>query len=130
MLAYDFPILGLFWTMLVFFLWVAWIFLLFRIIADVFRSRDMGGLTKALWLIFVIVLPFLGSFVYLLARGNKMAANDIEAAQEREQAFQSYVRNVANTGGAADQLEKLAGLRDRGVITPAEFEQQKAKLLA
>lgn len=131
MFAYDYPILGMFWTMLIFFLWIAWIFLLFRVFADIFRSKDMGGFAKALWVIFVIFLPFLGVFVYLIARGDKMARNDLESAQAQEQAFQSYVRNVAgSSGGSADELAKLADLRDRGVITPAEFDQQKAKLLA
>lgn len=131
MFAYDYPILGMFWTMLIFFLWIAWIFSLFRVFADIFRSKDMGGFAKALWVIFVIFLPFLGVFVYLIARGDKMARNDLESAQAQEQAFQSYVRNVAgSSGGSADELAKLADLRDRGVITPAEFDQQKAKLLA
>ena len=129
MFAYDYPFLGLMWSMLIFFLWIAWFFLLFRVIADVFRSHDMGGLAKALWLIFVIILPFLGVFVYIIARGNEMTRNDMERAQAQEQAFRSYVQQTAGTGGSADELVKLADLRDRGVITQAEFDQQKAKIL-
>ena len=131
MLAYDYPILGVFWTMLWFFLWIAWIVLLFRVIFDIFRSHDMGGLGKALWAIFVIVVPFLGVFVYLIARGHSMADRDVEQAQAQEAAFKSYVQDAAGSGGGtADELSKLADLKAQGVITDAEFEQQKAKLLA
>ena len=129
MLAYDYPLLGAFWTMFVFFIWIAWLFLLFRIFGDIFRSRDMGGGAKALWTIFVIVAPFLGTFVYVIARGKQMTQHDIEAAQANQEAFQEYVRNAAGTGSAADELAKLADLKQRGVLTDAEFEAQKAKLL-
>ena len=131
MLSYDYPILGLFWTMLWLFLWIAWIILLFRVIIDIFRSRDMGGWGKALWTIFVIVLPFLGVFVYLIARGQSMADRDLDEVRSRQAAFQSYVQDVAVSGGsAADELTKLASLRDQGVITDAEFAKQKSRLLA
>lgn len=130
MFAYDYPVLGLFWTMFILFLWVMWFFLLFRIIGDVFRSQDLGGWAKALWILFVLVLPFLGVFVYLIVRGHAMGQRDVEQMQAGEQAFQDYVRNVAGSSGPADQLSKLADLRDRGVISDAEFEQQKAKILA
>lgn len=129
MLAADYPFLDLFWTMLIFFLWVAWFFLLFRVIADIFRSDDMGGWGKALWLIFVILAPFLGVFVYVIARGHSMGRRDLDAAKAHEQAFQSYVRDVASTSGSADELAKLADLKERGVISDAEFQQQKAKIL-
>jgi Short C-terminal domain/Phospholipase_D-nuclease N-terminal len=130
-LSYDYPILGVFWTMLWFFLWIAWIVILFRVIFDIFRSHDLGGWGKALWVIFVILLPFLGVFVYLISRGHSMADRDMQEAQARDQAFQSYVQQAAGTGGgAADELSKLANLKAQGVITDAEFEQQKAKLLA
>jgi hypothetical protein len=129
-LAYDYPVLGVFWSMLVFFLWIMWFFLLFKVIADIFRSHDMGGWAKALWLIFVLVVPFLGVFVYVIARGDEMGKRDMAEAQARETAFQSYVRETAGSGGSVDQLAKLADLRDRGVISEAEFQQQKAKLLA
>jgi hypothetical protein len=129
--AYDYPLLGIFWTMLWFFLWIAWIVLLFRVIADIFRSRDVGGWGKALWTIFVVVLPFLGVFVYLIARGHSMTDRDIAQAQAQDAAFRSYVQEAADTGGGtADELTKLADLKTQGVITDAEFEQQKAKVLA
>ena len=133
MLAYDYPLLGLFWTMLWWFLWIAWIILLFRVIADIFRSHDMGGCAKALWVIFVIVVPFLGVFVYLIARGHKMAERDVaRTPRTRTTAFRSYVQDAAGSGGGstADELSKLADLKAKGVLTDAEFEQQKAKLLA
>jgi hypothetical protein len=132
MLAYDYPILSLFWTMLLLFLWVLWFFLLFRTIVDIFRSDDLGGFAKTLWLIFVIVLPFLGVFVYVIARGNGMTRRDIERAQANEAQFRSYVQEAAgsSSGGSAAELAQLADLRDRGVITDDEFAQQKAKLLA
>jgi hypothetical protein len=130
-LAYDYPLLGAFWTLLWLFIWVMWIVVLIRILADIFRSHDLGGWGKALWLIFVILLPFLGAFVYLIARGQGMADRDLRQAQAHEEAFRSYVQQTAGTGGGtADELAKLADLRDRGVITPAEFEAQKTKILA
>jgi hypothetical protein len=129
-IAYDYPILGVFWTMLWFFLWIAWLMLLFRTFGDIFRSDDLSGWGKAAWTIFVIVAPFLGVLVYLIARGKSMTARDIESAQKQEQAFQSYVRETAGSGGSADELAKLADLKTQGVITDAEFEQQKAKILS
>ena len=132
MLAYDYPLLGLFWTMLWVFLWVAWLFILFRVIIDIFRSHDMGGWGKALWVLFVVVVPFLGVFVYLIARGRQMTERDIEDAKNRDAAFRSYVQDAAGstTSSTAEELSKLADLRAKGVITDAEFEQQKAKMLA
>jgi Short C-terminal domain len=131
-LAYDYPVLGAFWTLLWFFLWIVWIFILFRVIFDIFRSHDLGGWGKALWLIFVIILPFLGVFVYVIARGKGMSERDMKQAAESEKQFRSYVQEAASSGGGttADELAKLADLRDKGVITPAEFEAQKAKILA
>ena len=130
-LAYDYPLLGMFWTFLLFFIWIAWIVVLFRVIFDIFRSKDLGGLGKALWVIFVILLPFLGVLVYLIARGHSMSERDYQEAKSQEQAFQAYVRNAAGSGGgSADELTKLADLRDKGVISDAEFQVQKAKLLA
>ena len=130
MLAYDYPLLGLFWSMFVFFLFFAWLMLLFRVLADIFRSKDMGGWGKALWSIFVILVPFLGVFVYVIAHGHDMTARDMAAAQERDAQSRAYVQQTAGSGGSADELEKLAGLRDSGVITEQEFAAQKAKLLA
>jgi hypothetical protein len=131
MIAYDFPLLGLFWTMLIFFFWIAWIMLLFRVIIDIFRNKEMGGGGKAFWLIFVILIPWLGVLIYLLSNGAGMAARQYEDQVAQREAFNAYVRDAAGSGGgAADELAKLADLRDRGVINDAEFAAQKAKLLA
>jgi hypothetical protein len=130
MLAYDYPLLGVFWTMLWIFLFFIWIWLLISIFADIFRSHDMGGFAKALWVIFVIFLPFLGVLVYLIARGHKMREHAMQDAQQQEEAFRGYVQEVASTSGSADQLSKLAELKDRGVLSDAEFEAEKAKILA
>jgi hypothetical protein len=129
-LAYDYPILGLFWTMLIFFIWIAWIILLFRVFIDIFRSHDMGGWGKAIWSIFVILLPFLGVFVYLIARGHSMRDRDIAEAKENEAAFRAYVQDAAGSKSNAEELERLAGLHRDGVLTDEEFAQQKSKLLA
>lgn len=134
MFAYDYPILGLFWTILWVFLWVAWLMLLFKVIIDIFRSHDMGGFAKALWALFVIVLPFLGVFIYLIARGRSMTERDMEEAKAHDRAFRAYVQEAATgsggSGGTADELAKLGDLKERGVINEAEFQQQKAKLLS
>jgi len=130
-LAYTYPLLGIFWSMMIFFFWVVWIMALFYVFVDVFRSHDMGGFAKAMWLIFVVVLPFLGVFVYLIARGDKMAEHSAKEAEAQDAAMKSYVRQVAGSGGStADQLAQLAALRDSGAITAAEFESGKAKVLA
>ena len=125
----SYPLANAFWTMLWFFLWILWFFLLFRIILDIFRSKDLGGWGKAGWLIFVCILPFLGVFVYLIARGSKMTQRDAEDAQAADQAMRAYVRDAAQEGSTADELAKLADLRDRGVISEGEFQQSKAKVL-
>jgi heme exporter protein D len=130
MLAYDYPLLGLFWTMMIFFLWIAWLFLLFRVFADIFRSKDMGGFAKALWSIFVIIVPFFGVFLYVIVRGRSMSERDVADAKQREAEFQAYVRETAGSAGSAEEIAKLADLRDKGVITDEEFAAQKAKLLA
>ncbi len=130
MLAYDYPLMGFFWSMLIFFLWIAWFMLLFRIIADIFRSADLGGFAKTLWFIFVIFLPFLGVLVYCIARGGSMAERAYADASSQQAALDSYVRQTAGAGGTADELAKFASLRDQGVITDAEFAAQKAQLLA
>ena len=131
MLAYTYPLFDLFGTMLGLFVFFIWFWLLIVIFGDIFRSRDMGGGAKALWVIFVIILPFLGIFVYLIARGGKMHERAEAAAARQQSAFTSYVRHTAGSSGStADQLIKLADLRDQGVLTPEEFEAQKAKILA
>lgn len=130
MFAYDYPLLGLFWTLMFWFLWIAWILIVFRVIVDVFRSRDIGGVGKAFWALFVIVLPWLGVLVYLVARGGKMHERDIAEAKATEDALQDYIRQAAGTTSTADELSKLAALQSQGVITADEFARQKAKLLA
>jgi len=132
MLAYTYPLADLFGTMLGLFVFFIWFWLLIVIFGDIFRSRDMGGGAKALWVIFVIILPFLGIFVYLIARGGKMHERAEQAAQQQQKAFDDYVKQAAGTSGAnsADQLAKLADLKAQGVLTDAEFEAQKAKILS
>jgi phospholipase D-like protein/putative oligomerization/nucleic acid binding protein len=128
----QYPLLDVFLSMMWFFIWILWIFLLVRIIMDIFRSHDLGGLGKTGWLIFVVFLPFLGVFVYLIARGGKMTDREVRQAQAQEEAYRSYVREVAHDGGGgtADELAKLADLRDRGVISQEEFEKGKEKALS
>jgi hypothetical protein len=128
-LAYDFPLLAAFWTVMFWFLWVAWILLLFRVIVDIFRSRDLGGGGKAFWALFVVVVPWLGVLVYLVSRGGSMAERDVEQAVAQEEAIQTYIRQTAGSGSTADELSKLAALHAQRVITDSEYAQQKAKLL-
>ena len=132
MFASSYPVLDLFLTMLYFFLFVIWIWMLITVFVDVFRSHDMGGVAKALWCIFVIVMPFLGVFIYLIARGGKMHERAAAQAAQQQKQFDAYVRQAAGTGGSdvAEQLTKLADLKTQGVISDAEFEAQKSKLLA
>ena len=126
----NYPLLNLFWTMLEIFLFVIWIFILFRIIADIFRDHSMGGGMKALWLIFIIFLPFLGVLVYLIARGHGMAERDVKQAQAQDAAMKAYIQQAAAPStSTTDQLAKLGELKDKGVLTDAEFNAQKAKLL-
>ena len=128
-LAYTYPLLSIFWTMLEIFFFIIWIYLLFIVFVDIFRSQDIGGLAKALWIIFVIVLPYLGVFVYLIARGGKMHERAAAQAQQQQKAFDSYVQQAAGGSSTADQLSKLADLKEKGTITEAEFASEKAKLL-
>lgn len=127
----HYPLLDTFFTIMWFFLWILWIFLVVRIVFDIFASHDLSGWGKAGWTIFVVLLPFLGVFCYLIARGHSMQDRQRREAQAQDQAFRSYVRDAAGSGdGSADELQKLADLRDRGVITESEFQQGKAKILA
>lgn len=126
----NYPLLDAFLTMLWLFVWILWIFLVVWIILDVFRSHDLGGWAKALWVVFIIVLPFLGVLCYLIARGSSMHERQRRDAQAQEEQFRTYVRDAASSGSSADELTKLADLRDRGVITDAEFQQGKAKILS
>jgi ABC-type multidrug transport system fused ATPase/permease subunit len=130
MLAYTYPLADLFGTMLGLFIFIIWFWLLIVIFGDIFRSHDMGGVAKALWVIFIIILPFLGIFVYLIARGGKMHERAAAQAQQQQKAFDSYVQQAAGGSSAADQLAKLAALKDQGTITQDEFDAQKAKILA
>jgi hypothetical protein len=119
-----------FWSMMWFFIFFIWIWLLITVFADIFRSHDLSGIAKAIWIIFVIFLPYLGVFVYLIARGHKMQEHAMESAQAQEQAMRQYVQSVAPTGSPADELAKLADLKAKGVISDAEYEAAKAKALA
>jgi hypothetical protein len=130
MFAYTYPLADLFGTMLGFFVLVIWFWLLIVVFSDIFRSHDLGGGAKTLWVIFVIVLPFLGIFVYLIARGGKMHDRAATQAAQQQKAFDSYVKETAGAGNSsADQLAKLADLKQQGDLTDAEFEAQKAKIL-
>jgi hypothetical protein len=130
-LAADFGTGEVFWSFLWFFLWFIWLWLLIIVFADIFRSRDLSGWAKALWVIFVIIVPYLGVFVYLIARGHKMQERSVQDAATQEAQFRQYVQNVASTSASpADEIARLAQLRDQGVLTEAEFEQAKAKALA
>ncbi len=131
MLAYTYPLADLFGTMLGFFLLIIWFWLLIVVFSDIFRSHDLGGGAKALWVIFVIILPFLGIFVYLIARGGKMQERAAKQAAQQQEAFDAYVKETAGSGAdSTEQLAKLADLKQQGVITDADFESQKAKILA
>jgi hypothetical protein len=123
------PLLDFFLATLWFFLFVAWIWLVVAVFADIFRSEDLGGWSKALWTIGVLVVPVLGVFVYLIARGGKMQERSMRLAAEADRARQQYIREVANAPSTADELAKLSQLRDQGVIDLTEYESQKAKLL-
>ena len=125
----SYPLLNLFWTMLEFFLWVIWIWILITVFIDIFRSHDLSGWAKALWVLFVVILPFLGVLVYLIARGSNMHERAERQAAQQDQARRAYIQQAAGTS-TADQLAKLADLRDRGVISAEEFDREKAKVLA
>jgi Phospholipase_D-nuclease N-terminal/Short C-terminal domain len=126
----DYPFLDVLWTMLVFFVWVAWFMLLFRIVGDIFRRRDIGGGAKTIWLIFVLFLPFLGVFAYLIAENDGMAQRDLERAQAAQAQFNDYVQQAAGSGGAASEIDKAKKLLDSGAISESEFAAIKAKALA
>jgi Short C-terminal domain/Phospholipase_D-nuclease N-terminal len=128
--SYNYPILNVFWTILMVFLWVLWFWVLITVFIDLFRSRDLSGWAKALWFVFILVLPLIGVLVYLIARGGKMHEHAAREAELQDQQFRRYVQEAAGSQGSADQLAKLADLRDRGVITADEFEREKAKILA
>jgi predicted PurR-regulated permease PerM len=128
----SYPLLNIFWSMFVFFLWIIWIWILIWIFIDIFRSHDLSGGAKALWVLFVLFIPLVGVLVYLIARGGKMHEHAAQDARQQDQEFRQYVQQAAASSPAstADQLSKLADLRDRGVISAEEFEREKAKVLA
>ncbi len=130
MLGYTYPLLNIFWTMLEIFAFVVYIWLLIAIFSDIFRSQDLGGGAKALWILFVFIIPLVGILVYLIARGGQMHERAAQQAQRQQEAFDSYVKEAAGSPTTADQLAKLADLKEKGVLSDAEFEVQKAKLLA
>jgi Phospholipase_D-nuclease N-terminal/Short C-terminal domain len=129
MLGSSYPFADVMWTMLVFFLWVLWFWLLFTVFADVFRRHDISGGVKTLWIIFVIILPFLGVFIYLIVESKGMAQRNIDRANEAKTQFDSYVRQTAG-GGSASEIAQAKDLLDSGAITQAEFDSIKAKALA
>jgi len=130
LIAADYPLLDVFWTMLIFFVWISWFMLLFRVIGDIFRRRDIGGGAKVLWLIFVIALPFLGVFIYLVAENDGMAERNMQQLQAHQQATDAYIQSVAGSGGAAAEIDKAKQLLDSGAITQQEFDAIKQKALA
>ena len=131
-LPLEFGTGSVFWSMLWFFCFFIWIWLLIMVFSDIFRSHEMSGWAKALWIVFVIVLPYLGVLVYLIARGKEMTQHRIEDAQRMDAAQRQYIQNVAGSGGAspADEIARLADLKEKGVIDEAEFQAGKAKALA
>ena len=130
----DYPLLNLFLTMLYFFLWIAWLFLLFRIIIDIFRSQDLGGWGKAGWTILILFVPFLGVLIYVIARGSSMQERDMQQARDSRQAMDKYitetVKGAAPSTSPVDELTKLADLHKSGAINDDEFAAMKAKVLA
>jgi len=125
----SYPLLDAFWTIFEIFLWVIWIWILITVFMDIFRSHDLSGWAKALWFLFVLFIPLIGVLVYLIVGGGSMHERAVQHAQQQDQAMRSYLQQ-ASGGSTADQLDKLASLRDRGVITPEEFEREKTKVLA
>ena len=128
--SYSYPLLGAFWTILEIFLWVLWIWVLIYVFIDIFRSHDLSGWAKALWFIFVLFIPLIGVLVYLIARGGSMQERAQKEAQQADADTRAYIQQAAGSPSTADQLTKLADLRERGVITADEFEREKAKILA
>ena len=128
--SYSYPLLGAFWTVFEIFLWIIWIWILIYVFIDIFRSHDLSGWAKALWFVFVLFIPLIGVLVYLIARGGEMQERAVRDAQQQDQEVRRYIQQAAGEPSSADQLAKLADLRDRGVITADEFEREKAKVLA
>lgn len=129
MVLADFGSGQFFWSVVWFTLFFIWIWLLFIVFGDIFRSKDLSGWGKALWTIFVIIVPYLGVFIYVIARGGKMQEHAVQRAQAQDQAMRQYVQSVAPASGAADEIQKLADLRAAGTITEEEYQAAKAKVL-
>jgi Short C-terminal domain/Phospholipase_D-nuclease N-terminal len=129
-LAADYPFLDLLWTIFIFFIWILWFWLLFTVWADIFRRHDISGWGKTAWLIFTIVLPFLGVFVYLISQNDGMTQRNVDRARTERAQFDDYVREAAGAGGSAAEIEKAKQLLDSGAITQAEFDALKQKALA
>ena len=127
--AADYPFLNIFWTIIIVFAWVAWFWVLIMIISDLFSRHDIGGWGKALWMLFVIIVPFLGVFIYLIAQGKGMGERRMAQVQESQQQFDTYVRQVASEVSPADQIAKAKELLDAGTIDQAEFDRLKAQAL-
>ena len=130
MLAASYPFLSVLWTLLVIFAWFIWFWLLITVFIDIFRRHDCSGFTKVLWIIFVIILPFLGVFIYLIAESKGMAERSQKQVQQSQDEFDSYVKTVAAQSDPAEQISKAKALLDSGAITQAEFDSIKAKALA
>jgi Short C-terminal domain/Phospholipase_D-nuclease N-terminal len=130
MIAADYPFLDLVWTMVIFFIWIMWFTLLFRVWGDIFSRHDLSGLGKTGWLLFTIVLPYLGVFIYLIGQNDGMTQRALDRAQAQRAQFDDYVRTTAGGGGATGEIEKAKQLLDSGAITPAEFDTLKQKALA
>ena len=130
MVAADYPFLDVLWTMLIFFIWIAWFMILFRVLIDIFRRHDIGGGSKVLWIVLVILVPFLGVFIYIVTQSHHMAERDMKQAQASQAQFDDYVKSVAGSGGAAAEIEKANALLSSGAITQAEFDEIKRKALA
>ena len=131
MLASSYPFLDVFWTMMVFFLWILWLWILFTVFADIFRRNDLSGWGKAGWIIFTIVLPYLGVFIYLITQSKGMTERNLERANAQRAQFDDYVRSTAGSGGgAAAEIDRAKALLDSGAIDQAEFEAIKRKALA
>ena len=128
--AADYPLLDIFWTIIIVFAWVAWFWVLIMIISDLFSRHDIGGWGKALWMIFVILLPFLGVFIYLVSQGKGMGERRMALMEANQQQFDAHVREVAASEGPADQIAKAKALLDAGTIDQAEFDRLKAQALA
>ena len=129
-IAADYPFLDLMWTMVIFFLWILWFWLLITVFADIFRRHDISGAKKTLWIVFTILVPFLGVFVYLITQNVGMTERQLDRTRAQREQFDDYVRQTASSGGAAAEIEKGKQLLDSGAITQAEFETMKQKALA